>query len=173
MTDGERAAAHDLFLLTMKPLLYVANVDEDKVAGTPAPLDGQAPIPICAEVEAELADLDADEATEYLASLGLRRSGLETLAQAAYRLLGLQSFFTAGPKEVRAWTIRIGAKAPEAAGTIHSDFERGFIKVNTISYEDYVTLGGEAGARETGKLRMEGKDYVVQEGDVMEFLFNV
>ena len=173
MTDGERAAAHDLFLLTMKPLLYVANVDEDKVAGTPAPLDGQAPIPICAEVEAELADLDADEATEYLASLGLRRSGLETLAQAAYRLLGLQSFFTAGPKEVRAWTIRIGAKAPEAAGTIHSDFERGFIKVNTISYEDYVTLGGEAGAREAGKLRMEGKDYVVQEGDVMEFLFNV
>lgn len=173
MSDDERAAAHDLFLLTMKPMLYVANVDEDKVSEVPAPINGLTPIPICAEVEAELAELDHEEAAEYLESLGLEHSGLETLAQAAYRLLGLQSYFTAGEKEVKAWTVRIGAKAPEAAGVIHSDFERGFIKAKTISYEDYVELGGEAGAREAGRLRMEGKDYVVRDGDVMEFMFNV
>lgn len=105
--------------------------------------------------------------------MGLEHSGLETLAQAAYHLLGLQSFFTAGPKEVRAWTVRIGAKAPEAAGVIHSDFEKGFIKAETISYDDYVSLGGEQGAKEAGRMRMEGKDYVVQDGDVMVFRFNV
>lgn len=173
MSDEERAAAHDLFLLSMKPMLYVANVDEDKVAETPAPINGQTPIPICAEVEAELAELDEAEAAEYLESLGLEHSGLETLAQAAYHLLGLQSYFTAGEKEVKAWTVRIGATAPEAAGVIHSDFERGFIKARTISFDDYVALGGEAGAREAGRMRMEGKDYVVQDGDVMEFMFNV
>ena len=173
MTDDERAAAHDLFLLTMKPILYVANVDEDALGKPVAQVAGQDPIPICAEVEAELADLDPEEAREYLDSLGLEHSGLETLAQAAYRLLGLQSFFTAGEKEVKAWTVRIGAKAPEAAGVIHSDFEKGFIKAETISYEDYVSLGGEQGAREAGRLRMEGKDYVVQDGDVMVFRFNV
>ena len=173
MTDDERAAAHDLFLLTMKPILYVANVDEDALGKPVAQVAGQDPIPICAEVEAELADLDPEEAREYLDSLGLEHSGLETLAQAAYRLLGLQSFFTAGEKEVKAWTVRIGAKAPEAAGVIHSDFERGFIKAETISYEDYVSLGGEQGAREAGRLRLEGKDYVVQDGDVMVFRFNV
>jgi GTP-binding protein YchF len=172
MTDDERAAAHDLFLLTMKPILYVANCDEDQLGEKPQ-INGQDAIPICAEVEAELADLDPDEAAEYLASMGLERSGLETLARAAYHLLGLQSFFTAGPKEVRAWTVRIGAKAPEAAGVIHSDFEKGFIKAETISYEDYVKLGGESGARDAGRLRMEGKDYVVQDGDVMVFRFNV
>ena len=173
MTDDERAAAHDLFLLTMKPILYVANADEDALGKPVAQVAGQDPIPICAEVEAELADLDPEEAREYLDSLGLEHSGLETLAQAAYRLLGLQSFFTAGEKEVKAWTVRIGAKAPEAAGVIHSDFEKGFIKAETISYEDYVSLGGEQGAREAGRLRMEGKDYVVQDGDVMVFRFNV
>jgi GTP-binding protein YchF len=173
MTDDERAAAHDLFLLTMKPILYVANCDEDQLQDDFAPIGGQTPIPICAEVEAELSELDSDEAAEYLASLGLEEPGLAVLARAAYRLLGLQSFFTAGPKEVRAWTVRIGAKAPEAAGVIHSDFERGFIKAETISYDDYVNLGGESGAREAGRLRMEGKDYVVQDGDVMVFRFNV
>jgi len=173
MDEDERRAAHDLFLLTMKPMLYVANVDEDEVSSTPQDINGVTPIPICAEVEAELAELDADEAAEYLGSLGLERSGLEALAQAAYHLLGLQSYFTAGEKEVKAWTVRIGAKAPEAAGVIHSDFERGFIKAKTISFDDYVSLGGEAGAREAGRLRMEGKDYVVQDGDVMEFMFNV
>ncbi len=173
MTDEERAAAHDLFLLTMKPILYVANVDEDQLTEDLAPINGQDPIKICAEVEAELANLDPAEAKEYLESLGLEKSGLETLAQAAYRLLGLQSFFTAGEMEVKAWTVRIGAKAPEAAGVIHSDFERGFIKAEVESYEDYVTLGGEAGCREAGRLRMEGKDYVMQDGDVVHFRFNV
>ena len=128
---------------------------------------------MCAEVEAELAELDPKEAAEYLESLGLERSGLATLAQAAYKLLGLQSYFTAGEMEVKAWTVRIGAKAPEAAGVIHSDFERGFIKAEVASYTDYVELGGEAGCKAAGKLRMEGKEYVVQDGDVMHFRFNV
>jgi GTP-binding protein YchF len=173
MSDKEREAAHDLFLLTMKPILYVANVDEDKLGG-PAPMVGDVEaIPVCAEVEAELAELDEREAVEYLESLGLEKSGLETLAQAAYKLLGLQSYFTAGELEVKAWTVRIGAKAPEAAGVIHSDFERGFIKAEVASYEDYVALGGEAGCKTAGKLRMEGKDYVVADGDVMHFRFNV
>ena len=173
MTDDERAAAHDLFLLTMKPILYVANVDEDALS-KPAPLvGGVEAIPVCAEVEAELAELDPKEAAEYLESLGLERSGLATLAQAAYKLLGLQSYFTAGEMEVKAWTVSIGAKAPEAAGVIHSDFERGFIKAEVASYTDYVELGGEAGCKAAGKLRMEGKEYVVQDGDVMHFRFNV
>lgn len=173
MTDDERAAAHDLFLLTMKSILYVANVDEDTLS-KPAPLvGGVEAIPVCAEVEAELAELDPKEAAEYLESLGLERSGLATLAQAAYKLLGLQSYFTAGEMEVKAWTVRIGAKAPEAAGVIHSDFERGFIKAEVASYTDYVELGGEAGCKAAGKLRMEGKEYVVQDGDVMHFRFNV
>lgn len=173
MTREEHAAAHDLFLLTMKPVLYVANVDEDGLSKELAPIDGQQPIAVCAEVEAELADLDPVEAKEYLDSLGLEKSGLETLAQAAYKLLGLQSYFTAGEMEVKAWTIPVGAKAPQAAGVIHSDFERGFIKAEVASYEDYVTLGGEAGCKAAGKLRMEGKEYVVADGDVMHFRFNV
>lgn len=173
MTREERTAAHDLFLLTMKPVLYVANVDEDGLSKELAPIDGQQPIAVCAEVEAELADLDPVEAKEYLDSLGLEKSGLETLAQAAYKLLGLQSYFTAGEMEVKAWTIPVGAKAPQAAGVIHSDFERGFIKAEVASYEDYVTLGGEAGCKAAGKLRMEGKEYVVADGDVMHFRFNV
>ncbi|MGE9911824.1 redox-regulated ATPase YchF [Atopobiaceae bacterium SGI.236] len=173
MTPEERAAAHDLFLLTMKPILYVANVDEGMLSEDLGPIDGQRPIPVCAEVEAELADLDPEEAAEYLESLGLEHSGLETLAQAAYSLLGLQSYFTAGEMEVKAWTIPVGAKAPQAAGVIHSDFERGFIKAEVASYEDYVELGGEAGCKAAGRLRMEGKDYVVTDGDVMHFRFNV
>lgn len=173
MTREEHAAAHDLFLLTMKPVLYVANVDEDGLSKELAPIDGQQPIAVCAEVEAELADLDPAEAKEYLDSLDLEKSGLETLAQAAYKLLGLQSYFTAGEMEVKAWTIPVGAKAPQAAGVIHSDFERGFIKAEVASYEDYVTLGGEAGCKAAGKLRMEGKEYVVADGDVMHFRFNV
>ena len=173
MSDDERLAAKGLFLLTMKPILYVANVDEDMLGDELAPIDGVKPIPICAKVEAELSELDADEAAEYLSDLGLEKSGLETLAQAAYRLLGLQSYFTAGEMEVKAWTVRIGAKAPEAAGVIHSDFERGFIKAEVASYEDYVELGGETGCKNAGKLRMEGKEYVVQDGDIMHFRFNV
>ena len=173
MTDDERAAAKQLFLLTLKPILLVANVDEDQLSDTFEPIDGVTPIPICAKVEAELSELDDEEAAEYLSDLGLEKSGLETLAQAAYHLLGLQSYFTAGEMEVKAWTVRIGAKAPEAAGVIHSDFERGFIKAEVASYEDYVELGGENGCKNAGKLRMEGKDYVVQDGDIMHFRFNV
>ena len=173
MTDEERLAARDLFLLTMKPILYVANVDEDMLTESAPVINGVQSIPVCAGVEAELADLDPEEAAEYLESLGLEHSGLETLAQAAYKLLGLQSYFTAGPMEVRAWTVRIGAKAPEAAGVIHSDFERGFIKAEVASYNDYVELGGEAGCKTAGKLRIEGKEYVVEDGDVMHFRFNV
>ena len=173
MTDDERAAAKQLFLLTLKPILLVANVDEDQLGDTFEPIDGVTPIPICAKVEAELSELDDEEAAEYLSDLGLEKSGLETLAQAAYHLLGLQSYFTAGEMEVKAWTVRIGAKAPEAAGVIHSDFERGFIKAEVASYEDYVELGGENGCKNAGKLRMEGKDYVVQDGDIMHFRFNV
>lgn len=173
MTDEERAAAKGLFLLTMKPMLYVANVDEDMLAEDLDPIDGVKPIPICAKVEAELSELDPEEAQMFLADLGLERSGLEVLAQAAYKLLGLQSFFTAGEMEVKAWTVRQGATAPQAAGVIHTDFERGFIKAETIAYDDYVELGGEKGAKEAGRLRMEGKDYVMHDGDVVHFRFNV
>ena len=173
MTDEERAAAHDLFLLTMKPILYVANVDEDALGEELPTIDGATVVPISAKIEAEIAELEPEEAAEYLADLGLERSGLEVLAQAAYKLLGLQSYFTAGEMEVKAWTIPVGAKAPQAAGVIHSDFERGFIKAEVAAYEDYVSLGGEAGCKAAGRLRMEGKEYVVQDGDVMHFRFNV
>ncbi len=173
MSDEERAMLRDLHLLTMKPMLYVANVDESQVGAEFAAIDGVRPIPICAKVEAELADLDAADATEYLESIGLAEPGLNTLIREAYRLLGLQSYFTAGEKEVRAWTVPIGAKAPQAAGVIHTDFERGFIKAEVIGYKDYVSLGGEKGARDAGRLRLEGKEYVVADGDVVHFKFNV
>ncbi len=160
----------------MKPMLYVANVDEDAVAAELEEIDGCVPVPICAKIEADIAELsemDPDEAKEYMEALGLSESGLARLINAAYRLLGLQSYFTSGETETRAWTIPIGAKAPQAAGVIHTDFERGFIKAETASYEDYVALGGEKGCRDAGKLRQEGKEYVVQDGDVMHFKFNV
>ena len=173
MTPEQRELLRDLHLLTMKPMLYVANVDEDQV-GTPlAPVDGVTPICICAKVEADLAELDPAEAKEYMAELGMDEPGLDTLIHEAYRLLGLQSYFTAGPLEVRAWTVRIGARAPEAAGVIHTDFERGFIKAEVIAYADYDVVGTEAAARAAGKLRIEGKEYVVKDGDVMHFRFNV
>ena len=173
MTAEERALVYDLHLLTMKPMLYVANVDESQVAETFAPIDGVVPIPICAKVEADLAELEPEEAAEYLADMGLSEPGLNTLIREAYKLLGLQSYFTAGEMEVRAWTVPIGAKAPQAAGVIHTDFERGFIKAEVIGYEDYVKLGGEKGAKEAGRMRLEGKEYVMQDGDVVHFKFNV
>jgi len=173
MTDAERSSVRDLHLLTMKPMLYVANVDEDSVTAELPEIDGIRPIPICAKVESELADLEPEEAAAYLAELGLAEPGLNALIRRAYELLGLQSFFTAGEMEVRAWTVRRGAKAPEAAGVIHTDFEKGFIKAETIGYADYDALGGEAGAKAAGKLRIEGRDYVMQDGDVMHFRFNV
>ena len=173
MTDEERAAAHDLFLLTMKPILYVANVDEDALGDELPEFAGHKVVPISAKVESELIELDPEDAEMFLADLGLEKSGLEVLAQAAYDLLGLMSYFTAGELEVKAWTVRKGAKAPEAAGVIHSDFERGFIKAQVCSYDDYVELGGEQGCKNAGRLRIEGKEYVVQDGDVMHFMFNV
>lgn len=173
LTDAERAAVRDLHLLTMKPILYVANVDESQVTADLAEIDGCAPVPISAKIEADLAELDPDDAALFLDELGLSESGLARLAREAYQLLGLQSYFTSGEKETKAWTIPIGAKAPQAAGAIHSDFERGFIKAETASFEDYVALGGEAGCRAAGKLRQEGKEYVVCDGDVMHFKFNV
>lgn len=173
LDEDEVENLYELHLLTMKPMLYIANVDEDQVTAELDPIDGLVPVPISAQVEADLAELDADERAEYLAEMGLDESGLGRLVREAYRLLGLQSFFTSGETESRAWTVPIGAKAPQAAGVIHSDFERGFIKAETASYEDYVANGGEKGCRESGKLRQEGKDYVVQDGDVMHFKFNV
>ena len=173
MTTEERELLRDLHLLTMKPMLYVANVDEDAVRTPLAPIDGVAPIAICAKVEADLAELDPVEAREYMAELGMDEPGLDTLIHEAYRLLGLHSYFTAGPLEVRAWTVRIGAKAPEAAGVIHTDFEKGFIKAEVIAYADYDQLGTEAAAKAAGKLRIEGKEYLVKDGDVMHFRFNV
>jgi ribosome-binding ATPase YchF (GTP1/OBG family) len=172
-TDEQRAQLHDLHLLTMKPLLYVANVDEDQAAAELEAIDGVVPIPISAKIESEIAEMGSDEAVEYLAMMGLEQSGLERLIRAAYQLLGLQSFFTAGEMEVKAWTIPIGTRAPQAAGVIHTDFERGFIKAETVSYNDFIAYGGEIGSRTAGRLRQEGKDYVVQDGDVMHFKFNV
>ena len=173
LSEEEHDAIRELCLLTMKPMLYIANVDEDKVNAELPEIDGQQPVPISAKIEADLAELDAEEAAIFMEELGLDESGLSRLIREAYKLLGLQSYFTSGETETRAWTIPVGAKAPQAAGVIHSDFERGFIKAETASYEDYVALGGEKGCRDAGKLRQEGKDYVVQDGDVMHFKFNV
>lgn len=173
LSEEEQDAIRELCLLTMKPMLYIANVDEDKVNAELPEIDGQQPVPISAKIEADLAELDAEEAAIFMEELGLDESGLSRLIREAYKLLGLRSYFTSGETETRAWTIPVGAKAPQAAGVIHSDFERGFIKAETASYEDYVALGGEKGCRDAGKLRQEGKDYVVQDGDVMHFKFNV
>ena len=176
LTEEEQDAIYDLHLLTMKPMLYIANVDEDQLNADLPEIDGCVPVPISAKVEAdiaELAEMDPAEAKEYMEALGLGESGLARLIREAYALLGLQSYFTSGETETRAWTIPVGAKAPQAAGVIHTDFERGFIKAETASFEDYVANGGEKGCRESGKLRQEGKDYVVQDGDVMHFKFNV
>ncbi len=173
LSDEEKDAIRELCLLTMKPILYIANVDEDRLGEDLPEIDGQKPVPICSKTEAELAELDPEDAEMFLEEMGMTESGLVRLIQAAYRLLGLQSYFTSGEVEARAWTIPVGAKAPQAAGVIHSDFERGFIKAETASFEDYIALGGEKGCREAGKLRQEGKDYVVQDGDVMHFKFNV
>ena len=173
LSDDEMAAIKDLCLLTCKPMLYIANVDEDQLGAELPEIDGQIPVPICAKTEADLSELDPEDAKMFMEELGLSESGLARLIREAYKLLGLQSYFTSGEVETRAWTIPVGAKAPQAAGVIHSDFERGFIKAETASFEDYIALGGEKGCREAGKLRQEGKEYVVQDGDVMHFKFNV
>jgi hypothetical protein len=182
VSKEEEKAWRMLQLLTSKPALYVCNVDEgsaeqgnalsDLVADR-ARRDSAKAVVISAKIESEIAMLDVDERGEFLETLGLSEPGLNRLIHEAYALLGLQTYFTAGPKESRAWTIPVGARAPEAAGVIHTDFEKGFIRAETIAYDDYVGLGGEAGARDAGKLRSEGKDYVVRDGDVMNFRFNV
>ncbi len=169
-------------LLTAKPVLYVCNVDEDEAAtgnslsakvAARAEAEGAVSVVISAAIEAEIATLPAEERDAFLSDLGLHETGLNRMIHAAYQLLGLITFYTAGPKEARAWTVHKGAKAPEAAGEIHSDFERGFIRAETIAYDDFIACGGESGARDAGKMRSEGKDYVVQDGDVLLFRFNV
>src|SRR5579862_5653792 len=181
LTPEERRDLRELQLLTAKPVMYVANVAENGFDNNPllaaiearAVKEGAAVVPVCAAIEAEIAQLEESDRAEFLAELKLSEPGLDRLIRAAYRLLGLQTFFTAGPKEVRAWTVHAGASAPQAAGVIHTDFERGFIRAEVIAFEDYVGLRGEAGAREAGKLRLEGKEYIMREGDVVHFRFNV
>lgn len=181
VADEHRPAVQELFLLTAKPVMYVANVDERGLAGnefvdrvrTLAAEDGSEVVVVCAAIEAEIAQLEEADKRAFLDDLGLDEPGLNRVIRAGYRLLGLQTFFTAGPKEVRAWTVRRGATAPEAAGQIHTDFRKGFIRAEVIAFDDYIRCNGEQGAKEVGRLRLEGKEYVVAEGDVMHFRFNV
>ncbi len=180
-SDDDIEYVKTLHLLTNKPFLYIANIKENQLADFDAEKvkkdmnlgEHEEILPISAKVEEDLVEFSNKEAQEYLAELGLKESGLNAVIKSAYRLLGLQTYFTAGPKETRAWTMKIGDTAPKAAGVIHTDFERGFIKAETIAYQDYVDLGGELQAKDAGKMRMEGKEYVVQDGDVMHFKFNV
>jgi GTP-binding protein YchF len=180
-TDLQQEILRSVHLITAKPVMYVANVDEDGFVDNPylkaveeyAANEGAEVVAICAAIEAEIAVLDEEDKAVFLEDLGAKEPGLNRVIRHAYNLLGLQTFFTAGPKEVRAWTARVGATAPQAAGEIHTDFEKGFIRAETIAYDDYVELGGEHGARDAGKLRLEGKEYIVREGDVMHFRFNV
>ncbi|HXZ91748.1 MAG TPA: redox-regulated ATPase YchF [Burkholderiales bacterium] len=181
LSREEMALIRPLFLLTMKPTMYVANVNENGFVDNPllaavearARDEGAPVVAICAALEAQIADLGDEDKKVFLADMGMEEPGLNRVIRAGYQLLGLQTYFTAGPKEVRAWTVSVGATAPQAAGVIHTDFERGFIRAEVVSYADYVACKGEAGARETGKLRVEGKEYVVRDGDVMHFRFNV
>jgi len=179
--DEERALLKPYFLLTMKPTLYVANVAEHGFENNPmldklrerAATENAPVVAISAALESQIADLDADDKAMFLDDMGMTEPGLDRLIHAAYRLLGLQTYFTVGPKEVRAWTVRVGATAPQAAAVIHTDFEKGFIRAETIAYDDFIARKGEQGAKDAGKMRLEGKDYIVRDGDVMHFRFNV
>jgi ribosome-binding ATPase len=181
LDDDEKALLRDLFLLTLKPLMYIANVKEDGFTNNPhldkvrerAAQEGAEVVPVCAAIEEELAQLDDADKIAFLADMGLDEPGLNRVIRAGYKLLGLQTYFTAGEKEVRAWTVKRGSTAPQAAGVIHTDFERGFIRAETVAYDDYIKYKGESGARDAGRLRLEGKEYVVKEGDVLHFRFNV
>jgi GTP-binding protein YchF len=181
LDSAERALLKPLFLLTLKPTLYVANVAEHGFTGNPllsavealAAREGAPVVAICASLEAQIADLDADEKAIFLADMGVDEPGLDRLIHAGYKLLGLDTFLTAGPKEVRAWTVPHGSTAPQAAGVIHTDFERGFIRAEVIAFPDYIACRGEQGAKEAGKMRLEGREYVVKDGDVIHFRFNV
>ncbi len=181
LSDDELKQLKHLNLLTVKPTMYIANVDEDGFENNPylarveeiAVAEGAVVVPICNKLEAEIAELEDDEKLEFLEEMGMHEPGLNRVIRAGYSLLGLHTYFTAGVKEVRAWTIKVGDKAPRAAAAIHTDFERGFIRAEVISYEDFIACNGEHGAKEAGKWRLEGKDYVVQDGDVIHFRFNV
>ncbi|MCF6324911.1 MAG: redox-regulated ATPase YchF [Gammaproteobacteria bacterium] len=180
--DADQCAAlYDLHLLTIKPTMYIANVADDgftdnlwlDLVRERAASEGAVVVAICASIEAEIAELSEEEKGEFMADLGLEEPGLDRVIRAGYELLGLQTYFTAGEKEVRAWTVKIGATAPQGAGVIHTDFERGFIRAEVVGYDDYIANSGESGAKEAGKWRLEGKDYIVQDGDVIHFRFNV
>ena len=179
--DDEQKQVKMLHLLTTKPTMYIANVDEDGFENNPyldkvreiADAEGAVVVPVCNKLESEIAELDDDERDDFLADLGMEEPGLDRVIRAGYKLLGLQTYFTAGVKEVRAWTVKVGATGPQAAGVIHTDFERGFIRAEVTSYDDFLQYNGEQGAKEAGKLRVEGKDYIVKDGDVMHFRFNV
>ncbi|ABV38071.1 GTP-binding protein YchF [Shewanella sediminis HAW-EB3] len=181
LSKEELLAVDYLNFLTLKPTMYIANVSEDGFEDNPhldavreiASQENAVVVAVCAAIESELAEMDAEDREEFMADLGLEEPGLDRVIRAGYDLLTLQTYFTAGVKEVRAWTVPIGASAPQAAGVIHTDFERGFIRAQVMAYEDFITYKGESGAKEAGKLRVEGKTYVVKDGDVMHFLFNV
>lgn len=180
-TQADREALRNYNFLTIKPVMYIANVSEDGFTNNPyldavqklAEAEGSIVVPVSAAIEADLASMEETDRKEFMDSLGIEEPGLNRVIRAGYKLLGLQTFFTAGVKEVRAWTVKVGATAPQAAGKIHSDFEKGFIRAQTIAYDDFIKYKGEQGAKEAGKLRSEGKDYIVQDGDLFEFLFNV
>ena len=181
LSEEDRAAVRDLFLLTLKPVMYVANVLEDGFENNPfldkvrarAIAEGAEVVPVSAAIEEEMAQLEDADRAEFLAEMGLSEPGLNRVIRAGYKLLGMQTYFTAGVKEVRAWQVHKGSTAPQAAGVIHTDFEKGFIRAETIAFDDFIKFKGEAGCREAGRMRLEGKDYVVQEGDVLHFRFNV
>ena len=181
LSKEELAAIKYLSFLTLKPTMYIANVNEDGFENNPfldkvkaiAEQEKALVVPVCAAIEAELAELDDADRDEFMQDLGLTEPGLNRVIRAGYSLLNLQTYFTAGVKEVRAWTISVGDTAPQAAGKIHTDFEKGFIRAQTIAFDDFIKYGGEQGAKEAGKMRSEGKDYIVQDGDIMNFLFNV
>ena len=181
LDDDEKALVRDLFLLTLKPLMYIVNVKEDGFSNNPyldkvrerAEAEGAEIVPVCAAIEEELSQLEDGDKLAFLQDMGLDEPGLNRVIRAGYKLLGLQTYFTAGEKEVRAWQVKKSATAPQAAGVIHTDFERGFIRAETIAYDDYIKYKGEAGARDAGRLRLEGKEYLVKEGDVLHFRFNV
>ena len=181
LASHELGLLRDCHFITQKPVMYVANVAEDGFEDNPmlaavamrAASEGAVVVPVCAKIEAEISELDDADRSEFLEDLGLDEPGLNRVVRAGYRLLDLHHYFTAGPKEARAWTVPVGTLAPQAAGVIHTDFERGFIRAEVVSYDDYVAHGGESGAREAGRRRLEGKDYVVRDGDVIHFRFNV
>ncbi len=181
LDDDEKGLVRELFLLTLKPLMYIANVKEDGFKSNPhldvvrarAQAEGAEVVPVCAAIEEELSQLDDADKLAFLADMGLDEPGLNRVIRAAYKLLGLQTYFTAGEKEVRAWTVKAGSTAPQAAGVIHTDFERGFIRAETVAYDDFIKYKGENGAKDAGRLRLEGKEYQVKEGDVLHFRFNV